>query len=447
MTAAASLDVSRFLDDRPIGWRQWVVFGLCMMVLAIDGFDNTAIGFIAPALIDDWGIEKHHLGPVMMSGLLGTGVGCAVAGPLADRFGRRVVIIGSVFLIGVWSVVSAFSVDVLTLGVFRFLTGLGLGASMPNAATLVSEFAPKRRRSLMVTSIYAGFPVGAALGGFGSDWLINHFGWDSVLLVGGIIPLAFTVLLLLLLPESIVFMAQRQERLKVRIIKAVNGMCPGLAHAHTRFYSTEEVVAGRSSVSALFARQYAIGTVAIWVLLFVGLINMYLLSSWLPLLARSAGLSLSEAAVIGAVLQVGGVIGNFAIGWMMDRWESHRIIAATLLGGALTAVVIAQSSATMAALLPLTLVLGYFVNSANAGTYALSAQFYPVQFRATGVSWATGIGRLGSICGAGAGASMLALGWGFKELFMFLSCPALIGMVAVLLKLNSQRNAAAVQAS
>lgn len=446
MTAAASLDVSRFLDDRPIGFRQWVVFGLCMMVLAIDGFDNTAIGFIAPALIDDWGIEKHELGPVMMSGLLGTGVGCAIAGPLADRFGRRVVIIGSVFLIGAWSVVSAFSVDVLSLSIFRFLTGLGLGASMPNAATLVAEFAPKRRRSLMVTSIYAGFPIGAALGGFGSNWLIEHYGWSSVLLVGGLIPLLFTLMLWMLLPESIAFMAQQPERLKVRIIMAVNALCPGLAQANTRLYSSEDIQTGSGSVRALFTRQYASGTIAIWVLLFVGLINMYLLSSWLPMLVRIAGLTLSDAAIIGAVLQVGGVVGNFAIGWMMDRWEPHRIIATTLLGGALTATVIAFSSPIMIVLLPLTLVLGYFVNSANAGIYALSAQYYPVQFRATGVSWATGIGRLGSIFGAGIGASMLALGWGFKELFMFLSCPALIGLVAILVKLNGHRGATDIQA-
>ncbi|AJQ46236.1 MULTISPECIES: MFS transporter [Pseudomonas] len=443
MAAPKDLDVSTFLDDQPTSGRQWGVFILCMVVLAIDGFDTTSIGFIAPALIDSWDISKQSLGPVMMSGLLGVAVGCIIAGPLADRYGRRLVIVISMLIVGVWSIACAFSTDIVMLSAFRFLTGLGLGASMPNAATLVSEFAPKRRRSQMVASIYSGFAVGAALGGFGSDALISNFGWGSVFIVGGVIPLVFCLVLIRYLPESTAFLLSKGEAYKPRLVEAINRLRPGLATHGCRIYTSEDVLAGSGSVEALFSPKYLLGTMAIWLMLFVGLINLYLLSSWLPLLVKGAGMTLGEAALIGAIFQAGGIFGNLAIGLKMDRWGHHKIVALTILGGAITAAVIGLNTPSMRLLIPLGFVLGYFVNSANGGAYALAAQFYPAQFRATGVSWATGIGRLGSITGAGIGATMLALGWGFRELFLFLSIPASVGILALVIKYRSSRNASA----
>ncbi|MDU8502143.1 MFS transporter [Pseudomonas syringae] len=447
MATSDRVDVSAFLDSQPIGIRQWLIFGLCLVVLGIDGFDTTSIGFIAPALIDDWGIRRQDLGPVMMSGLFGVAVGCIIAGPLADKFGRRVVVIGSVAFIGVWSLVSAYSGDVISLSVFRFLTGLGLGASMPNAATLVSECAPTRRRSQMVTSIYSGFAVGAALGGLASESLIANFGWRSVLIVGGVIPLAFSIVLLVWLPESIAFMVHRKQEFAARLVKTVNALCPGVANESTTFYTSEDSVKGKGSVRALFSRNYYKGTLLIWLILFMGLINLYLLSSWLPLLSRDAGLTLAQAAIIGALFQAGGVFGNLAIGIKMDRWNHHKVVALTILGGALTAFLIALNNPTVFILYPTVMILGYFVNSANAGAYALAAHFYPSQFRATGVSWATAVGRIGAISGAGIGASMLAMGWGFRELFFFVSVPALIGASAVLLKKYTLRTVPALVAT
>lgn len=429
MALSTHVDVSTFLDERPIGVRQWLVLILGFLVLVFDGFDTTAMGFIAPALLDDWGIERQDLGPVMMSGLLGLAAGSLTAGPLADRLGRKWVIIGSVFFFGVWSLISAYATDIFTLSLLRFLTGMGLGASMPNTATLVAEYAPKRRRSQMVTFIYCGFAVGAALGGIGSKVLIEVFGWRSVLVAGGVLPIAFAVLLIPLLPESIRFLEQ-QSRLKTRLTRAVNKVAPGIADANTRFYSSEEQVQGGNSVSALFTPSYRLGTCMIWLTLFMGLLTMYLLSSWLPLISRDAGLSLAEAAIIGSLLQVGGVLGNLTVGLKMDRWNPHKVIGWTIFGGAVCAVLIALLPPTMMVLCPLILLLGYFVNGVSPGCYALSAHFYPTRMRATGVSWATGIGRLGAISGAGLGALILAANWNFSQVFLFLAVPASLGILA-----------------
>jgi AAHS family 4-hydroxybenzoate transporter-like MFS transporter len=442
MATSARVDVGTFLDARPIGARQWLVLLLGFLVLVFDGFDTTAMGFIAPALLDDWGVQRQDLGPVMMSGLLGLAAGSLTAGPLADRLGRKLVIVGSVFFFGLWSLASAYATDIVSLSVLRFLTGMGLGASMPNTATLVAEYAPKRRRSQMVTFIYCGFAVGAALGGIGSKVLIEHSGWRSVLVAGGVLPIAFAVLLIPLLPESIRFLAQHPG-LKARLIRAVNKVAPGLAGGDTQFYSSEEQVPGGNSVGALFAPGYRLGTCMIWLTLFMGLLTMYLLSSWLPLISRDAGLSLADAAIIGSLLQVGGVVGNFTVGLKMDRWNPHKVIALTIAGGAVCAVLIALLPPTMAVLCPLILLLGYFVNGVSPGCYALSAQFYPTRMRATGVSWATGIGRLGAISGAGLGALILAANWSFGQVFLFLAVPSLLGVLAQYLKGRQARPALA----
>ncbi|MDE1165623.1 MAG: aromatic acid/H+ symport family MFS transporter [Pseudomonas sp.] len=438
MPHSARVDVSTFLDSRPMGRRQWLVVLLGFIVLAFDGFDTTSIGFVAPALIDDWGVARHDLGPVMMSSLFGLAIGSMVAGPLADRFGRKWVIIGSVFFFGVWSLASAYATGIASLTVLRFLTGVGLGASMPNTATLVSEYGPKRRRSQVVTGIYCGFTIGAALGGLGSEYLIQHFGWRSVLVAGGVLPMAFAALLLLTLPESINFLAQKPA-LKHKLLQAINKVAPGLANASTVFYSSEEKLQARNSVGALFAPQYRLGTLMIWVTLFMGLLTMYLLASWLPLLSRDAGLTLSQAAIIGSLLQAGGVLGNFTIGIKMDRWDHHKVVGLTLLGGAISAVLIALQQPTMQVLCPLIVLLGYFINGVNTGSYALATQFYPTQIRATGVSWATGMGRFGAISGAGVGALMLAANWSFAQVFLFLTVPAALGITALVIKSRQHR--------
>jgi AAHS family 4-hydroxybenzoate transporter-like MFS transporter len=441
MSSSPNLDVSTFMDARKMSARQWLVLFLGFMVLVFDGFDTTSIGFIAPALVDDWGLQRHDLGPVMMSGLLGLAFGSLTAGSLADRFGRRPVIIGSVLLFGLWSLASAWATGVVSLTVLRFLTGVGLGASMPNTATLISEFAPKRYRSHMVSFIYCGFAFGAALGGLGSEWLIAHFGWRSVLVVGGVLPIAFALLLLFSLPESIRFLAQNSA-LKERLIKEINKVAPGLANARTRFHISEASIKQAGKVSALFASGYSLGTCMIWITLFMGLLTMYLLSSWLPLLTRDAGLSMGDAALLGSLLQIGGMLGNFTVGMKMDRWDHHKVVGITVFGGGACAVLIALQQPTMQVLCPLILLLGYFLNGVNVGGYALAAAFYPTQIRATGVCWATGIGRLGAISGAGIGALMLAAQWDFSQVFLFLAIPSLLGVTALWVKGRQHRTSA-----
>ncbi|WP_233070493.1 MFS transporter [Serratia ureilytica] len=191
-----NVEIRGFIDNQPFSRYQWLILALCFLAVALDGFDTAIIGFIATSLVQEWGIDKTALGPVMSAALVGLAVGALAAGPLADRIGRKKVLVISLLLFGGFSLLTAFAGSLSTLTLLRFLTGLGLGAAMPNAATLMSEYAPQRCRALMVNLMFCGFPLGSSLGGFSSAWLIPHFGWQSVLVLGGVMPLLLALVLI-----------------------------------------------------------------------------------------------------------------------------------------------------------------------------------------------------------------------------------------------------------
>ncbi|MDN6860983.1 MFS transporter, partial [Pseudomonas sp. CAN2814] len=199
--AAGTLDVQSFINAQPLSLYQCRIVLLCFLIVFLDGLDTAAMGFIAPALTQDWGIDRASLGPVMSAALIGMVVGALGSGPLADRFGRKGVLVVAVFLFGLFSLISAYSSNLEQLMALRLLTGIGLGAAMPNATTLLSEYTPERLKSLLVTSMFCGFNLGMASGGFVSAKLIPAYGWHSLLLLGGVLPLLLAVVLLVWLPE------------------------------------------------------------------------------------------------------------------------------------------------------------------------------------------------------------------------------------------------------
>lgn len=428
------VDVGTFLDGRPLSGTQWFIFLISFVALMFDGFDTAVMGFLATPLIEDWGLKDGNMGPVMMAGLVGLALGALAAGPLADRFGRKLIVVGSIFFFGLWSLVSAYSWDVPSLCVFRFLTGMGLGASMPNTVTILSEFAPLRYRSWMVTTIYCGFSLGAAACGLVTIWLLKYFSWRSVLVFGGLVPMAFAVLLVFTLPESIRFLMLDLEKNRLRLTILVNRLVAGLAGPDTVFFSSEKRLKSEKSVEALFLPEYRLGTISLWVGMLSVLLANYLLSSWLPRIIKLSGLSLEEGMLIGTIFQIGGMIGNFGVGWVMDKCERHKVVASAVFLGAFFALILALSRVTMAAAAPLVLMMGATVSCVSTGLFAIAAQTYPTEIRATGVSWAAGIGRLGSIAGAGTGGLILGLGLAPTTIFMAAIIPLVISGLAIIIK-------------
>ncbi|RQS63542.1 MFS transporter [Burkholderia sp. Bp8963] len=426
------VDTQAFIDGQRFSPFQWVILVLCFLVVAADGYDTAAIGFIAPSLVQQWGIARVALGPVMSAALVGLGIGAVLAGPLADRLGRKTVLVLSVAFFGLWSLAAAFANSVESLTVLRFCTGLGLGAAMPNAVTLMSEYAPTRVRAVVVNAMFCGFSTGLALGGFASAWMIPHFGWQSVLVAGGIGPIVLTVLLILLLPESVQFMAVRR-RADAKIARILGRIARGALLEGCRFVTPEgsDSTKCESAIRVVLSRQYRFGTLMLWLAYFMGLLIYYLLTNWLPTLFRDTGFSGERAALMTSLFPLGGVLGNLCVGWVMDRLNANRVIAATYVLAALMVLLVGRGVGHQLWLGTLVFLTGTLVTSAVTSMSALAAAFYPTHGRATGVAWMLGVGRIGGVAGALVGAALMGFGWQFGSVFSLLALPALVSSFAL----------------
>src|SRR3954471_19904050 len=288
MAAPRKLDVQAFLNAHPFSGFQWLVFALCFCIVLLDGFDTAAIGYIAPSLLAEWGVERPALAPVLSAALFGLVVGALSAGPLTDRYGRKKILVTSVLLMGAACLTSAFSGSLDQLVVWRFITGLGLGAAMPNAVTLMSEYCPDRRRAMLTNAMFCGFPLGAAFGGFLAAWMIPQWGWRSVLVLGGVAPLILTVLLFLLLPESVRYMVAMNH--SVERIRAVLRCISASATNATTFVMSEKASMaqpeGKTGIGVVLSSSYAVGSIMLWITYFMGLVIFYALINWMPILFR-----------------------------------------------------------------------------------------------------------------------------------------------------------------
>src|SRR5246127_4540319 len=320
-----AIDLVDFVDRQPVGGFQLKLLLICAGVLFLDGFDTQAIGYVAPALAKEWHLGKGALGPVFSAGLFGLMIGALGFGRLADRVGRKRIIIFSTVAFGMGPFVTAFAKDITTLLIIRFLTGLGLGGAMPNAIALTSEYNPQRRRATMVMIMFCGFSIGAALGGPLAAWLIPQFGWRAVFLVGGLAPLVMAPILVLRLPESVRFLATAGHAPE-RVAQLLKKISPHTAFAPGVEFLVHEPHLAGLPVAHLFREGRTPVTLLLWVVFFMSLLDIYFLANWLPTVLNDLGASVSQAVLIGSMLQVGGVVGTFALGRIIDRF-SFRALA------------------------------------------------------------------------------------------------------------------------
>lgn len=424
------LDVQEIINANPLSALQKRVILLCFLVVAIDGFDTAAIGFIAPALKGQWGATPAELAPLFAAGLFGLMAGAFVFGPLADRFGRKPVLALTTVFFGLATLASAFAPDIHTLTLLRFVTGLGLGGAMPAAITLTAELCAEQRRSTLVTLMFCGFTIGSASAGLAASSVVATFGWPGLLILGGVMPLALAAFLFLALPESPRYLATRGAE-PSRIVAILSRMTPDDLAGAT---FARPVKAPGSPVGQLFKDGLATGTLLIWAGFFMSLLVFYLLSSWLPLLITTAGFSMSKASLMGATLATGGTVGAILIGRLMDRFEPHRVLAAAYLVAGGFVILLGNAVATPWLLVLAIFGAGFGVAGAQVGINALAAGYYPTASRATGVSWANAVGRTGSVLGSMTGGVLLSFGWDLATVFAAAAVPAFLAALAMFAK-------------
>ncbi|CFB63979.1 MFS transporter [Pandoraea apista] len=439
-TASAGDTVVRRKTREPMTALQRLTLFLCFLIVATDGFDVASVGYVAPLLKHQWSLSPAQLGPVFGAGLFGLTIGSFLFGPLADRIGRKRVIMISMLLFGIGSLACAWSPSVGVLVFLRFLTGAGLGGAMPNAITLSSEYSPAHNRAWLVTLMFCGFTLGLACGGYVAAWLIPHFGWQGVFVFGGLAPLVLLPIVAWQLPESLRFMAgkpafaQQMQRTRVRL--GEHGAASFDAEA-TAQQKPAEVLNGAAKsverpVATLFNAHYRTGTLLLWLAFFCTLWVYYQISSWLPTVLTESGIAVAHAAQVGAMLPIGGTLGSLLNARLMDRFNPFVVLAFSYVVAAVSIALVGMSLHSTTLVFVTVFFAGFGLSGAQTGANVLVAGFYTTGARATGVSWALGVGRVGSIIGSMTGGVLLAALSSVQVAFLVFAMPAVIAGIAMI---------------
>lgn len=413
---------------------QWRVIALCFLVVTLDGFDTAVIGYLAPAIRAEWGLTAAGLGKVFGAGLAGLTIGCFICGPLADRIGRKRVLILSSILFSVGSAASALAHSADQLALIRLLTGIGLGGATPSALTLTSEYSITRLRAFLVALTNCGVTLGFAIGGEIVAQTVPIMGWRGVLVMSGLVPLLVVPALMIWLPESMRFLAARGNRASELL-----GIAQKINPQVQRIDPETDTADKATPVRGLFSREFRASTVLLWGTFFFSLCAFYLLTSWLPLVVKDSGYSLAEAARIGAMLPLGGAIGSVVIGYAMDRISATRLLACTYIVGGLALCTLGLVTHNAAILMLVVFIAGVGTGGSQTGVNAFAASLYPTASRATGVAWAFGVGRIGSILGSGIGDIVIAATANITQAFCLISSTTFIaaGLMYVMGRLRA----------
>jgi AAHS family 4-hydroxybenzoate transporter-like MFS transporter len=410
MTAdPAAPSVAEIIDAKPLGAFQLGIAVLCFMALMVDGFDNQASAFAAPALTGLWHIARASLGPVFAASAFGTLVGSLLIGPVGDLFGRKTLVVLSLLMVAALMLLTTWVHNIGELIAVRFVTGLPLGALVPATLVIANEWSPVRNRAAMVTIMASGFALGAVLGGLLSSFILARWGWTSIFQCGAAATLLIAGAIALWMPESLRYLALRPQSAARRdaILRTFDPSAVRIADAGE--------TSGTNLVLGLFTKRRAILTLLLWLAFFFNLLVLNFMTFWLPTLLAGAGLSPAAAIRTSTLFQVGGIVGTVTMGSVADRLGAWHVVlggmvvsaAAMLLVGGLATNL--RAAAIVAA--------GFGILGVQQSLGALSATLYPTQIRASGASWAQGIGRVGSTIGPLLGGFLIGRHWPTAMLF------------------------------
>ncbi len=429
--ASPPIDVVEVIERQKIGRGQCLVVLLCALLMFLDGFDTQAISYIVPALSRDWHLPREVLGSIFSAALVGLMVGYLAIAPLSARFGHKRMMLASGVLFAVFTLLTVFATNVTELIGLRFLTGIGLGAAAPSAVALTCEFAPKRLRATFVLLVYCGFSLGFVVAGLTAGALMPTHGWKALMLVGALAPLALTVPLAWLLPESLAFLQRRphgNERMRGVLLR----LFPRLDVPVGSTFRLEDQGETRASVAALVRGRTSAGTMLLWLIFFLNLAEFYFMQSWLPTMLTGLQYPAATVVWVTALPTIAGVLSAVPLGLAMDRVGPYVTLTVMYLAGCVFMWLVGSAfSGSVAWLMVMVFCAGFCISGGQKSVIALAAVYYPLNLRSTGVGWALGIGRLGGIAGPLIAGVLYSAHWTPADIFRFPAWPVLVAGIGV----------------
>lgn len=425
------MNIAEKLDQSAFSKNHFFILLICTLCMIIDGFDVQAISFAAPTLIAEWGVDKQAFGSVFGAGLLGMAIGAFTLAPLADKYGRKPILIISMIILSASMAATVFADNIQYLRIVRFIAGFSLGAIVPNAVALAGEFSPVKIRVTSMMIISSGFILGGVLGGAFASYLIPHFGWHMVFIIGAIAPLIMVFVMWTALPESLLFLTVKQIKLNNINHWLKKLKIEGISETNEFPYHTHSTNIVKAGVKQLFGNGLAFGTVLLWIILFMNLLATFFLANWLPILISQSGYDAQHAVWAGATFWFGGLIGNLVLGRYIDKYGFGMTLVLTFLGGIVFISAIGFSIQFKSLVFTFIALTGFCILGAQTALNALAAVYYPTEYRSTGAGWALGIGRLGSIFGPVIGGVLISMGLPITLLFFIFAIPILIAAIAI----------------
>lgn len=415
-----------------------ITAGAVVVILMLDGLDVIVISLVAPAIAQEFALERAALGPVLAAALVGMLAGAPLLGTAGDRWGRRPLLLLSTLVFSAASFATLASRSSADLTLWRFLTGVGLGGAVPNAIALLAEYMPRRWRNYTIAIAIVGVPLGGMLGAHVAPDVIAVQGWRAMFILGGILPLVAAALVWRVLPESPRFLANRGNR-KAELARVLNT----LSGTHACTPSDEYLLRTRDAHSgvtlkSLLGREHRRDTLGIWLVFFTNLFSVFTFLSWAPLIFTSLGLAFPVAARGLFLFNLAGIVGGILTAWLVDTYGSRAALLGLALLAAATLVYFSMLVGPRVLSNPVSLMAafagaGFALISIQVAAYGLSAHIYPTRIRSAGVAYAASAGRVGSI------ASTLITGRAFQALsgsglfgaLALMVCLTLVGIVLV----------------
>ena len=425
-----AVNVNQIIDHAKFTPFHFRVVAWCLLIILFDGYDLAINGVVLPLLMDDWGLSAVQAGMLASTALAGMMFGAMIFGSLADKIGRKKVIMICIVLFSGLTFAGGFASNPTEFGILRFLAGLGIGGVMPNLVALTSEYAPQKMRSTLVTTMFSGYAVGGVMAALLGSWFTPSFGWEIMFFIAGI-PLFLLPVIWKYLPESLTFIVKENKQEEARQI--VRKLAPNVTVKEDTTFELYQVdVPEAANVASLFRRGRATNTLLFWVAFFTCLLTMYALSSWLPKLMMAAGYSMDNSLMFMMIMNVGAVVGIVGGGILADRFHLKPVLMFLGIMGAIVMSLMGFQSNQF-----LLYILVFLAGAASIGSqmllYSYVAQFYPLAVRSTGIGWSSAIGRMGAIVGPILIGSLLGMNLPAHFNFIAVGLPVLITAIAVAL--------------